>query len=338
MPVHVLYGDSYLVPRALARLEESEETRDMFDSNRHRLDGGQLNLAELLNVCNAIPFMDPRRMVIVDGLLTTFEGRRTGGGRRNNAARTSGNAASASLRGWERLTDAIPMMPGSTVLVFTDGSLSNGNPLLRALTDVAQVQPLPTPNGEQLARWVKSSVEEKGGSISPPAIRSLTDMVGQDLWALDQELEKLCLYTQGQRIGEEHVSEMVHQAREANIFAAVDAMIDGRQGLALQLLQQLKQDGRDATYVVAMVERQLRLLALARNAMDEGAPQSDLGRRIGATSDFVLRKTVDQARRHSFAGIAYRYERLLEADLAIKTGRMEPDLALELLAADQPGR
>ena len=33
-----------------------------------------------------------------------------------------------------------------------------------------------------------------------------------------------------------------------------------------------------------------------------------------------------------------RYERLLEADLAIKTGRMEPDLALELLAADQPGR
>ena len=87
-----------------------------------------------------------------------------------------------------------------------------------------------------------------------------------------------------------------------------------------------------------MVERQLRLLALARNAMDEGAPQSDMGRRIGATSDFVLRKTVDQARRHSFADITYRYERLLEADLAIKTGRMEPDLALELLAADQPGR
>ncbi len=333
MPVHVLYGDSYLVPRALAQLEETEETRDLFDSNRHRMDGSQLGLPDLLNVCNAIPFMDSRRMVLVEGLLTRFEGRRTGGRRRE-----SGGAASASLGGWTGLADAIPMMPDSTVLVFTDGSVANGNPLLRALNDVAKVQALPTPNGERLARWVKSSVEEKGGSISPPAIRSLTDMVGQDLWALDQELEKLCLYTQGQRIEEEHVSEMVHQAREANIFAAVDAMIDGRQGLALELLQQLKQDGRDTTYVVAMVERQLRLLALARNAMDEGAPQNDLGRRIGATSDFVLRKTVDQARRHSFADITYRYERLLEADLAIKTGRMEPDLALELLAADQPAQ
>ena len=333
MPVHVLYGDSYLVPRALAQLEEAEETQNLFDSNRHRLDGSQLNLPDLLNVCNAMPFMDSRRMVLVEGLLATFEGRRSGGRRRG-----TGGVASTSLGGWAGLADTIPAMPDSTVLVFTDGALSNANTLLRSLNDVAKLQPLPTPNGERLARWVKSSVEEKGGSISPPAIRSLTDMVGQDLWALDQELEKLCLYTQGQRIEEEHVSEMVHQAREANIFAAVDAMIDGRQGLALQLLQQLKQDGRDATYVVAMVERQLRLLALARNAMDEGAPQSDLGRRIGATSDFVLRKTVDQARRHSFPDITYRYERLLEADLAIKTGRMEPDLALELLAADQPGR
>ena len=191
MPAHALYGDSYLVPRALAQLEEVEETRDLFDSNRHRLDGGQLNLSELLNVCNAMPFMDSRRMVLVDGLLTTFEGRRTGGGRR----RQTGNTASASLRGWEGLADAIPIMPDSTVLVFTDGSLSNGNPLLQALTDVAQVQPLPTPNGERLARWVKSSVEEKGGSISPPAIRSLTDMVGQDLWALGPGIgEALPLY------------------------------------------------------------------------------------------------------------------------------------------------
>ena len=331
MPAHVLYGDSYLVPRALARLEAAEETEDLFDSNRHKLQGSQTDLAELLNVCNALPFMDARRMVLVEGLLGSLEGRRSGRGRqRGGGARSSGP--------WEGLAAAISLMPDSTVLVFTDGDLGNANPLLKSLTPVAQVQPLPTPNGERLARWVKSSVEEKGGSISPTAIRSLTDMIGQDLWAIDREAEKLCLYTGGQRIEEHHVSEMVHQAREASIFTAVDAMIDGRQRVALQLLHQLRQDGRDASYVVAMVERQLRLLALARDAMDEGVRQGDLGRRIGVSNDFVLRKTVDQARRHSFADITYRYERLLEADLAIKTGRMEPDLALELLAADQPGR
>ena len=81
-------------------------------------------------------------MVLVEGLLSTFEGRRSGGRRRG-----AGNAASASLGGWEGLAAAIPAMPDSTVLVFADGTLSNGNPLLRALNDVAQVQPCPRPTG-----------------------------------------------------------------------------------------------------------------------------------------------------------------------------------------------
>ena len=269
MPAHVIYGDTYLAPRALARLEEAEGTLGLFDSNRHRFQGDRIDLAELTAVCNSLPFMDARRMVLVEGLLTIFEGRRGGrGGRRRGPG--NGQSSPGSLGGWEGLPAAIEAMPGSTLLAFTDGNLTNSNPLLKALQPVAKVEPQPTPNGERLARWVKATAEEKGASISPTAIRSLTDAVGQDLWAMDRELEKLRLYAGDRRIEEGDVAEMVHYAREASIFTAVDAMIDGRQSVALRLLQQLRQDGRDASYVVAMVERQLRLLALARNALDEG--------------------------------------------------------------------
>ena len=84
-----------------------------------------------------------------------------------------------------------------------------------------------------------------------------------------------------------------------------------------------------------MVERQLRLLALARHSMDRGVPQKALSAHLGVPSQFVLRKTVEQARRLSRKAITERYRRLLEADLAIKRGLMEPDLALEFLVADQ---
>jgi len=47
---------------------------------------------------------------------------------------------------------------------------------------------------------------------------------------------------------------------------------------------------------------------------------------------------MEQARRHSWSDIMWRYQRLLDADLAIKQGKLEPDLALELLAADQADR
>jgi DNA polymerase-3 subunit delta len=134
------------------------------------------------------------------------------------------------------------------------------------------------------------------------------------------------------------VKELVSQVREASIFSAVDAILEGKPGVALRLLHQLKQDGKDISYIIAMVERQLRLLALARDLMEQGTSQRELGSRLGLSSQFVLRKTLDQARQHSWNAITWQYQRLLEADLAVKQGRQEPDLALELLVGEMATR
>ena len=327
MPVHLLHGEGFLVPKRLAEIIAEAGASDVLEANRHRLVGSQAKPGELLSMCNALPFMDDYRLVIVEGLLGTAESQ--GRGRRRGSSAESGVAGQ-----WQALGEAIPQMPDSTVLVFTDGALSANNPLLRMLRPVAQVEELSAPSGEALSRWVKTTVEAKGASISPSANRSITDLVGNDLWTLDQELEKLALYCSGREIQEYDVAEMVSQVREANIFVAVDAMIDGRPDVALRLLHQLKEDGKEAPQIIGMVERQLRLLALARDAIDRGVPQGELKGRLGTSSDFVVRKTAEQARRHAMPEIVWRYNRLLETDLAIKRGRLGPDLALELLVGD----
>ena len=82
-----------------------------------------------------------------------------------------------------------------------------------------------------------------------------------------------------------------------------------------------------------MIERQLRMMALARDSIDRNVPQAELGKVLGNSNAFVIRKTMDQARRHSRQDITFRFDRLLEADLAIKRGVLEPEVALELLVA-----
>jgi DNA polymerase-3 subunit delta len=349
LPAHVLYGDSFLVAQALRQLESAEEETPLLEANRHVLRGSQARLPELLSVCQALPFMDTRRLVVLEGLLATLE--REGRTRRGPSAEGRGRGrradatAAESLGGWEALAPAISQMPETTWLVLVDGPVSENNPLLRALRPVAQVQHLTAPAGEPLARWIKTTAQQKGAGISPAAIRSLADLVGSDLWTLDRELEKLSLYAGGRgtagqpcTIEDKDVRELVASVREASIFAAVDAMLEGKPAVALRLLQQLRQDGRDAGYILAMVERQLRLLALARHLAEQRVPQSELPARLGVASPFVVTKTLEQARRHSWPDITWRFQRLLEADLAIKTGRLEPDLALELLAADMAGQ
>ena len=332
MSAHVLHGDGFLVRQALKRLEAEAGLEELFEGSRHLLDGRQVKAAELLAHCNALPFMDSGRLVVVQGLLATQE-RRSGRGRGARSAAPSGPS-----QDWRELAQAVPAMPETTLLVFLDGPLAESNPLLRLLRPVAQVQALAAPAGEALARWIREAAQEKGASISPAAIKPLADLVGNDLWTLDQELEKLSLFASGRPIEEQDVTELVSQVREANIFAAVDAMIDGKPTVALRLLHQLREGGREVSTIIAMVERQLRLLALARDSMDEGLAQQELGQRLGGVPQFAVRKTVEQARRHSWDDITWRYNRLLEADLAIKQGRLEPDLALELLVADQAGR
>lgn len=325
MPAFIVFGDSFLVRRRIAALEDEHGVGDLLDANRHRMQGNQVSPQELLAICQALPFLDAQRLVVVDGLLSLAESRSGGRGRRG------GNSAADA---WQALAEAIPGMPETTLLLLSDGALNANNPLLRALRQVASAEELAAPRGEQLSRWIKETAESKGAAISPAAIRSMADLVGGDLWTLDQELEKLSLYAAGREIGEQDIRLMVSQVREASIFEAVDAMIDGRAQVALRLLAQLRDDGREPQYIIAMVERQLRLLALARDSLERNLPQGELKRTLGTSSDFVVRKTMDQARRHSREDIAWRYDRLLEADLSIKQGRVDPDLALELLVGD----
>ena len=329
MPAHVVYGDSFLVRQAVSALESQYGADGLMEANRHRMQANQVSPQELLGICQAIPFLDPLRLVAVEGLLSIAESRSGGGrGRRSNSAADS----------WQALAGAIPGMPETTLLLLSDGPLNANNSLLRSLSPVCQVEERAAPRGEQLARWIKETSESKGAAISPVAIRSMADLVGSDLWTLDQELEKLSLYANGREIGEDDVRLMVSQVREASIFEAVDAMIDGRSQVALRLLAQLRDDGREPQYIIAMVERQLRLLALAQDSIERQLPQNELKRALGTSSDFVVRKTMDQARRHSRQDIAWRYDRLLEADLSIKQGRVDPDLALELLVGESAPR
>ena len=333
MPTYVLYGDSFLVSGELKELEKEDGADGVLEANRHQFDGGQTKLPELLAVCNALPFLDVYRLVVVNGLLASLDSR-SGPANRGRASRSS---SSRSLGEWDGLALAIPSMPDTTRLFFVDNVLSDSNALLRALKPVAQVQHLVAPTGEALARYIRNLAHQKGSSISPAAINTLTNLVGNDLWTLDRELEKLSLYATGRSIEEQDIQELVSLVREASIFNAVDAMIDRRPAVALRLLQQLRQDGAAVPYIIGMVERQLRLLALARYLSEQRVPQPEMAGKLGVPP-FAVRRAVEQARRNSWQDINRRYQRLLDTDLAIKTGRVESeDLALELLVADLAG-
>ena len=334
MPAHLLYGDSFLVSEALKELQSQVGLPDVLEANSHRLSGTHLDPAQLRAVSDAVPFLAQYRLVVVEGLLALYnspEGRRRPAG---SSARPTTGAPRATLDTWQGLPRYISEeMPPTTLLVLLEERVSSGNILLRVLRPVIEVQGVPTPSGEGLARWIRNRIAEKGSRITPGAIRLLSQLVGGNLWTMDNELEKLALYAGDRAIEDGDVKLLVSQSKEASVFSAVDAILEGRSAAALGLMHRLRGDGAAFPYIVAMIARQLRLVSLARDLTDRGHRETDIAERLGLNQEFAIKKTREQARKHSWSSLKWLYSKLMEADLAVKQGRMDQDVALELLVS-----
>ena len=325
--IYVLHGEDDFSKKAfLNALREEIGQLDIRDANTTVLEGPDLKLQHLLEVANVVPFLAERRLVIAAGLLGRFEEARPA--RRRGAA---GGRQNDLLEEWKDLSDSLSGLPPTTLLVFLDGRLSRGNPLLSKLSDLAEVKEFRILTGDALSRWLARRVREMELNFTPSAERQLIDLVGGDLWVMQGELEKLALYADGETVDREMVQLLVANSREANIFRTVDMVLGGRTSNALRLIKQMQESGADAGYIIAMLARQLRLMLLAKDLVGQGVPGSEMARRLGLRAEFAVKRVQEQSRRHSKEKIVAMYVSLLEADLAIKRGALSDDLAIETL-------
>jgi DNA polymerase-3 subunit delta len=211
--------------------------------------------------------------------------------------------------------------------------VQGNNPLLKRLSPVAEVRTFPLLRGRELKTWIRQRVKGEGGDITLQAVNLLAELIGGDLWAMDGEIQKLLLYSQERPISEDDVRQLVSCIQEASIFALVDAVAEGRTELAQRILHRLYDDGVPPTHILTMITRQFRLIALARD-LGKGLSRLQIQDRLRLKSSYGLDKTLSQAKLYDFEGVKRAYDKLMETDLAIKTGKYNDKLALELLVTE----
>ena len=327
--LYILLGeDSFSIRQALEKIKQGLGDPAMLSANTETLNGQPLTVDQLRTVCETVPFLAERRLVIVRGLLERFGLRGRPIGRKKVASGTGQQDGSKSFAA------CIRQMSDSTVLVLVDNRISSANPLLKEISAKAVVRSFPLLRDARLRQWIQRQVAEAGGSISHQAVDLLAKLVGGDLWIMASEIDKLVLFAAGRRIEEAVIRQVVSHSQEVNVFAMVDAILEFRAGVAEQLLQQLLQRGAAPAYLMAMLSRQIRMVVRAKELAKQRKSEAVIQNRLGLASEFVLRKTLEQAARYSPERLKKAYQKLLEADLSIKTGKFDGELALTMLVAD----
>jgi DNA polymerase-3 subunit delta len=306
--LYILYGqDDFSLHQAVEKIKADLGDRETVAANTISLEGRHLTLDELRNKCDTAPFLCSHRLVIVEGLLGRFDVKQS---------------KTRSRKG-----------KSGTVLVLVDKEVYDNNPLLKKLSSVAEVRTFPLLRGKDLKTWIRQRVKEEGGDITPQAVNLLAELIGGDLWAMDGEIQKLLLYSRERPVSEDDVRQLVSSIQEANIFALVDAVAEDRAELAQRILHRLYDDGVAPTYILTMITRQFRLIAQARD-LGKGLSRLQIQDRLGLKSSYSLDKTLSQAKLYDFERVKRAYDKLLETDLAIKTGQYSDRLALELLVTE----
>ena len=335
--IYILYGhDEFSLHEELNQIKNSLGDREALATNTNEFDGKQVAPGQLLDACKAMPFLGTHRLVIVDGLLSRFEkGSKTSKGSDGGEEEQEKVMPKRGWRAeWGELKQMLPEVPPTTVLVFVDGEIKKDNLLLKQLASAAQVRQFSELKGAALSEWIRNRVKGGGGSISPDAAKMLALFVGDNLAVLASEIDKLILYAAGRRIEDKDVKEVVSYAREANVFAMVDALIEGRSAAAAPILQQLLDEGAAAPYLLYMITRQVRLLVQIKELSNQKRNRNEIRERLAIASDFVLNKALEQSRNYSMERLEQIYRKLLETDIAIKQGTWKGELALDLLVAE----
>ncbi len=182
--------------------------------------------------------------------------------------------------------------------------------------------------GASLTKWLNKRSKKIGATIRPDAKKLLIQKVGNNSLRLAKELDKLSSFKEGEDISVDDVEFLVSPEVKSDIFRTVDALAQKNLVKALESLEKHQEAGDDPMAILGMFIYELRVLILLKEVEEGRATKEDLKKQF-SIHPFVLSKNSSLAKSFSKKELKRIYQSLTRVDLAIKTGKKEPQEALK---------
>lgn len=331
-PVYLIHGQEGYFREELCRtLRQAVVPAETDSFNYTVVEPGPEQLPTALSIARTIPFFADRRLVMCKDVPWFASRRRKADGDQTEAQdeddAAEGMPASDDAALLRYLENPAPF----TVFVMVTGegvdSKKKVSRAAKASGAIVDCAPLKVP---EAVKWVMERARTMDKKLGLDAAQALIERTGPDLRLVVSELDKLAAYCGDKAmITREDVQAVVGPSTETSIFRLMDALGQKNKKRALNLLDEMLRQGEPALVILYMIARQIRLILGAKKLAEKGYGPSEVAVQL-KTKAYAAETALGQARRFSEQELVEAFERLLEADLAIKSGA-DPRLALELL-------
>ncbi len=306
-----LYGkDTYRAKEKLKEIIESYKTNPKGGVNLKYFDEKELDIKEFIDFFNQESIFKGKKLAVI---VNPFK---------NNQFKESFLEKSKIVL---NLKDAI--------LCYQEGEVKKIDSLFKFLNKNAKCQEFELLDGQKLKIWVEKEFDKYGGKIEPDALRSLVGRVSNDLWQMSNEIKKLVNFKKNGIVNIKDVALLVKPKIETDIFKTIDAIAQKNKKQALALLRGHLEKGDPPLYLLSMINFQFRNLLMVKDLMEKNKTYNTILEKT-KLHPFVIKKSYLQAQKFDFEELKKIYRKISEVDLDIKTGKIDPMTALEILVAE----
>ena len=308
---YLLYGEEAFLKNSYKnRLKEAIIGDDTM--NFSAFEGKGLDVDEVMRLADTMPFFADRRLILVEN---------------------SGFFKSAS----DALASYLPSMPDTTCMLFVEDEVDKRNKLYKRVKELGYVSEMTRQDTAQLARWAGGILAKEGKKITGRTMELFLSMTGDDMENIRMELEKLISYTLGRDvITNEDVQAICTVHVTSKIFDMISAIANRQTRKAMDLYEDLLTLKEPPMRILFLIARQFNQILQVKEMMAKGADRGTIASRL-KMQPFVVGKTMPQAKQFSREQILSYVTLCVEAEEAVKSGRLQDRLAVELLITKDYG-
>lgn len=304
--VYILYGEEgYL--RSQYRDKLKEALLGGGDAmNLHYYEGKDVRPGEIIDLAETMPFFADRRVIILEnsGLFS---------------------------HGGEELSEYLRSPAETTYFVFVEPTVDKRSKLYKAATAKGRAVEFKAQDETVLKRWVLGFLKKENKKITERDLELFLEKTGSDMENIRGELEKLLCYCMEKDVITAEDIEAVCTKRVSNqIFDMIGAVADRRQKVAMELYYDLLTLKEPPMRILFLITRQFNLLLQVKELKNKGYDAGVIGERVGLAG-FIARKYVAQAAKFGEADLRKALQDCVETEEAVKTGKMNDVMSVELL-------
>lgn len=301
MNILLLFGtDTYRLQQKLREIISEYAQKNASGLNLRQLDCSTLDILDVKKELTTISMFKEKKLIVFHGLLAQEELSKD-------------------------LAEQKELLKTEYIIVFVEeGNVKKTNKLFKILEKIAIVQEFHPLEGVKLRRWIQREFENYKAKVTPDAVEKLALDVGNDLWRLSNEIQKLISFSK--KIGIKELELLVTPSLEAEIFATIEAVASKNKQRASALLQRHLKKGDSPSYLLSMIIYQFRTILEVKDRVERKADFSGI-------HPFVVKKTLALSNRFTLSELKQIYHKLFEVDIAIKTGKADAETALSLFVA-----